>query len=723
MPGPCRHRGVGPPPNLKLLLVTCRVLDYEEPRRRIPGLPIERRIPFANELQQAFIDRWYATLARLNRPLIGDPDDLRLRLRAAIATRADLRRLAGNPLLLTMMALLHASKGRLPEKRVELEVANGTIAQLTWRVIYSSGGGLIIAALVASLMLVLLRRSVVRPIKVLSDASTTLAAGHLDQTVRVTNNDEIGDLQEAFNQMAHNLREQQAILLQRNAEAEHARLVAEQANQLKSQFLANMSHELRTPLNAIINFTRFLDKDRYGTLTERQHDLQARVLANAEHLLGLINDVLDLSKIASGHIELFHEEIDLLPMLQGVMSTAVGLTKEKGLTLTLDVPKSLPTVKVDKTRIRQVLLNLLSNAAKFTEQGGITLRAAPAEDGMVCIAVQDTGIGIAPEHQELIFEEFRQMEGDLTRQYQGTGLGLPISRRLVELHSGRMWLESVPGDGSTFFFTLPAMQHSVNPHEPDLQPQYDAAHATVVVVDDDSNSQRILRDYLESAGYNVHAVLDSRHALATIRELQPQLVVLDVLMPHLDSWEVIAQIRSTPETSAIPVVMCSIVEQQQLGLALGANDYLVKPICEEQLVAVVKHWTSQPARILVIDDDADARHVIQSILSEEGCQVVEAVNGVQGLAVVGETKPDLVLLDLMMPELDGFEVLDQLRTNPEYAALPVIVVTAKDLSQDERQWLLSRSQACIQKGQLSTKEFLDYIQMIVRKESRYAHRT
>lgn len=236
--------------------------------------------------------------------------------------------------------------------------------------------------------------------------------------------------------------------------------VAEEANHLKTQFLANMSHELRTPLNAILNFTKFLSKDRYGKLTERQQELQQRVLANAEHLLDLINDILDLAKIDSGSIVLESEPCDLLPVLHRVMATAVGLTRDKGLLLDSEVPDVLPLVLIDRSRVRQVLLNLLSNAAKFTKQGRVTLRACVVAD-MVRIAIEDTGIGIEPEHMTLIFEEFRQVQGGFQREQQGTGLGLPISKRLVEMHGGTIWAESIPDVGSTFYFTLPLARTTI----------------------------------------------------------------------------------------------------------------------------------------------------------------------------------------------------------------------------------------------------------------------
>jgi signal transduction histidine kinase/DNA-binding LacI/PurR family transcriptional regulator/DNA-binding response OmpR family regulator len=511
---------------------------------------------------------------------------------------------------------------------------------------------------------------------------------------------------------------QNAWLYREAAEARHA---AEEANEFKTKFIANMSHELRTPLNAILNFTRFLSKPRYGSLTERQQELQERMLANAEHLLGLINDILDLAKIETGRMDLFPEDVDLLPLLRGVMATSVGLTKDKGLELTLDAPEVMPLLRIDKTRVRQVLLNLLSNAAKFTERGGITLQVNPIANGMICIAVRDTGLGIAPENQALIFEEYRQIDGALNRQYQGTGLGLPISKRLVEMHSGTMWLESTLGVGSTFSFTLPIAL--VAGAEAGMAAAAEAAAGLVpvVVVDNDQASQDILRDYLESAGYRVHMVLDSRQALTTIQQIRPALVLLDVEMPHLDGWHVLAQLRTNPMTAALPVMICSVVDQQQLGIALGATAHLVKPIREAELLELVQRYTTPSATVLVIDDQPDARQVILDILDGRAYQVIEASDGAAGLAAAQEFCPDLIILDLMLPKLDGFELLAQLRAQATHADRPVIVVSAKDLTPDEQGWLHAHAQHTIHKHQLSASEFLACVQRLTREEPPHEH--
>ncbi|NNJ13312.1 HAMP domain-containing protein [Chloroflexales bacterium ZM16-3] len=319
----------------------------------------------------------------------------------------------------------------------------------------------------------LLRQLVIAPLRRLISATAQIGAGRWVDPPGQGRPDEFGELARSFGQMLSALRareielqaqvfathrlntELDARVVARTRELALAKEFAEGANRMKSQFLANMSHELRTPLNAILNFTRFLGKERYGTLSERQQELQQRVLVNSEHLLGLINDILDLSKIESGHIDLVCEDVDLMPLLSGVMATTVGLTKDRPIIITMDIPDTLPLVRGDKTRIRQVLLNLLSNAAKFTHQGEITLCAERRDDQLLCITVRDTGIGIAPEHQRMVFEEFRQIQSDSTREYGGTGLGLSISKKLIEMQGGQIWLESTLGFGSTFSFTLP----------------------------------------------------------------------------------------------------------------------------------------------------------------------------------------------------------------------------------------------------------------------------
>jgi signal transduction histidine kinase/CheY-like chemotaxis protein len=487
-----------------------------------------------------------------------------------------------------------------------------------------------------------------------------------------------------------------------NAVAERARAAAEEANFYKTSFLTNMSHELRTPLNAIINFARFLGDPQYGPIADQQRMFQSRLLYNGEHLLGLINDLLDLSKIETGKMDLASEAVDLAPLFHGVMSTAIGLTKEKGLALDLDMPESLPPVWIDKTRVRQALLNLLSNAAKFTDQGGITLRARVNDDGFVQVSVQDSGIGIAAEHQGRMFEEFQQVQGDLNRAHQGTGLGLPISKRLIELHGGRIWVESAPGAGSTFSFTIPiaapTSQERVEPAIDAALPARVAMAAPIAVIDDDPDSQQILRTMLESAGYQVYCILDSCMALADLQVIAPALIILDLKMEPIDGWTLLEGIRADASLAATPVVICSIIDQSgdQIGLLANVTAYLPKPVRPDELLALLCRW-EPPAHILVIDDDADARQVVRAMLEKLGHRVSVAASGPTALALIPELHLDLVLLDLMMPDMDGFEVIEHMREMPAAAHLPVVVVTAKELDSEEQDWLRARTRHCSQK--------------------------
>ncbi|HEY1012337.1 MAG TPA: response regulator [Herpetosiphonaceae bacterium] len=581
-------------------------------------------------------------------------------------------------------------------------------------------------------------RRLLAPIADLLRGTQAVAAGDLSVTIPVAGDEEFGALASSFNQMTAELagsrrqlegwnqelerqvHDRTAELEQASKAAEQAQHVAEDANLMKSRFLATMSHELRTPLNAIINFTSFLP--RYGEFNERQSDLQQRVVSNARHLLGLINDILDLSKIESGRMELHREPMNLHHILYGVMSTATVLTREKGLSLTLEAPEQLPPVSVDAGRIRQVLLNLLANAAKFTQQGGITVRVSVGEE--LLVAVADTGIGVAPEHFDLIFGEFQQVQNDLTRSYEGTGLGLPISKRLVEMHGGRMWLESQPGAGSTFSFTLPLLPPAAPPPSapaeadepaPAAAPSADPNRPDIAVIDDDADARHAFEVILGEAGYRVRSIGQSPQAIAELRAAPPRLIILDLLMPQMSGWEVLAALREQPELASLPVVICSIHDQTTLRGMFGVQAHLVKPVPEPALLDEIKRWIRPAATVLVADDDSGSRGVVRHSLSERGYRVLEAADGAGALALIPAARPDLVILDLLMPGTDGFAVLEALRANPETVAIPVIILSAKDLSAAERQWLAERSQRFFEKSQLSSASFLSHIDQLLHR--------
>jgi len=470
---------------------------------------------------------------------------------------------------------------------------------------------------------------------------------------------------------------------------------------------------LRTPLNSIIGFSRVILKGIDGPLTETQRtDLQA-IYESGQHLLGLINDILDLSKIEAGKMELTFERVDLHEIIKGVMSTAIALVKDKPIELQQSIAPGLPMIYGDARRIRQVFLNLISNAAKFTEEGFIrlTAEATPTE---VVISVADSGIGIPPEKVKRIFEPFTQVDASTTRRAGGTGLGLSISKHFVEMHGGRIWVESTPGEGSTFYFTLPI--EPVSPPIVEKRPvreweqlEPEPGRKLVLCIDDDEGVITLLRRYLSKQGYQVVGLTDSTIAVERARQLKPFAITLDVLMPNKDGWQVIQELKADPETSRIPVVMCTIVSEKERGLSLGASEYLIKPVLEQDLLATLDRLDRQAGRhrVLVVDDQPEDRSLLRRVIeSQEEYEVIEAAGGQEAIALIKQVQPHIIILDLMMPEVDGFAVLEAVKGDEATRSIPIIVVTAKDLSQEERDRLNSRVEALLQKGLFEQQELL-----------------
>jgi CheY-like chemotaxis protein len=376
------------------------------------------------------------------------------------------------------------------------------------------------------------------------------------------------------------------------------------------------------------------------------------------------------------------------------------------------VPDDLPTARADRTRVRQVLLNLLSNAAKFTEHGQITVRAW-ADETWVTISVQDTGIGMPEEDIPKAFAEFVQLDGSLTRQAGGTGLGLPISKRFIEMHGGKIWVESQVGSGSTFFFTLPRVETPA----PVVEPEQIPSEARVLVIDDDPLAHETIALQLRQ-GYNVIGLNDSRLAVERVRENKPDVIVLDVMMPHQDGWEVLKALKSDPETQAIPVVICSVLPEQRLALSLGANEYVVKPVSPQALRRVIEQFSPHGGRILAVDDDPDALEIVRRMLGGMAYQVLTAQDGSQGISLALDKQPDVIVLDLMMPGLSGFDVLAKLRADERTKNVPVVVVTAKDLAPEERDELQREATALLQKGQFTAEEFNNTVRRAVTRRQK-----
>ena len=487
------------------------------------------------------------------------------------------------------------------------------------------------------------------------------------------------------------------------AETHEARAAAEEANKAKSTFLANMSHELRTPLNAIIGFTRIVRRKADGVLPEKQTGNLDKVLTSAEHLLSLINTVLDIAKIEAGHMDVTASSFNVAQLVDQCATTAAPLL-EPGVALVKDCAPDLALVHSDQDKIKQILLNLLGNAAKFTHRGTITMTAATA-NLTLSVAVADTGIGMTEEAIGRIFEEFQQADTSTTRQYGGTGLGLSISRSLARLLGGDITVTSAPDGGSTFTLRVPLRYGETPRTEPAKSAVVDVPARTdrpmILTIDDNPDDLEILRENLREAGYDVVGAANGEEGIAKARVLHPHVITLDVMMPNKDGWQVLYDLKADPATRDIPVIMLTIVDKKPLGYRLGATDYLLKPFDVEAVLASLQRVTQinggqPPKRVLVADDDPDVFDLVAQLLGEH-YELEAARDGIDALAAIARNRPDVILLDLMMPGLDGFAVIERLRQNPDHRAIPIVVLTAKNLSVDEASGLSSRVSKVIYK--------------------------
>ncbi len=504
----------------------------------------------------------------------------------------------------------------------------------------------------------------------------------------------------------------------------------EVASRYKSEFLANMSHELRTPLNAIIGYSEMLEEEA-GDLGQEAFvpDLQ-KIHGAGKHLLSLINSVLDLSKIEAGKMDLYLENFAIASMVQEVVATVKPLVEKNGNTLDVHFADGLGTMRADVTKLRQTLFNLLSNACKFTERGTVALRVGrESVNGgeWVSFSVRDTGIGMSPEQTGKLFQAFTQADASTTRKYGGTGLGLAISRKFCQMMGGDISVASTPGQGSTFTARLPAAV--VEPEAASLTragetaataPRVPEGAPTVLVIDDDLTVHDLLSRFLNKEGLRMVAARSGEEGIRLARELRPAVITLDVLMPGMDGWAVLTALKADPALSDIPVIVLSIVDEKQMGYALGAADYLAKPIDWERLAAVLQRYecARPPCPVLIVEDDASLRELLRRRLQKEQWTVIEAKNGREGLERMSEREPELILLDLMMPEMDGFQFLDEVRKHDNWRSIPVIVITAKELTLEDRQRLNGAVEKILQKGAYSREGLILEVRDLVTASMR-----
>jgi signal transduction histidine kinase/CheY-like chemotaxis protein len=554
--------------------------------------------------------------------------------------------------------------------------------------------------------------SIIGPVTQMGQRFDQLASGDFSRHVEVVNRDELGALAVNLNRMNDELGR-----LYRDLEA---------ASQHKSEFLASMSHELRTPLNAIIGFSEVLREEMFGPLNERQADYLNDILSSGRHLLSLINDILDLSKIEAGKMELELSTFSLPAVLEGGLTMIRERAANHGISLALDVAADVGEVTADERKVKQVVFNLLSNAVKFTPDGGRIQLSARCSNGEVQVAVADTGIGIAPEDQERVFEQFQQ-----AGQREGSGLGLALSRSFVELHGGSLRVKSEPGVGSTFTFTLALPDTPLEERTAarvDAEPADRTAVAveravtgpTVLVIEDDERSAELLRIFLEDGGFSVTVATDGNAGIEAARTLRPAAIVLDLLLPDVSGWDVLTRLKDDAGLADIPVVIVSMLDERGKGYALGAAGYLVKPVVREELLGALRplagagSFDGEPVKVLAIDDDPVALELVTAVLGPEGYTVLRAHDGEHGVDVAVGERPALVIVDLLMPGTDGFEVVERLQGDSRTADIPIVVLTAKVIGDADRQRLNSRIAHLAEKGCFSRAEFVQLVRRCCR---------
>ncbi len=575
--------------------------------------------------------------------------------------------------------------------------------------------GLVVAA--ALLLGVRLEKIVSNPILDLAALAREISEKH-DYSIRARtlSDDEIGVLADGFNEMLTQIERRQ-----------RERDEADQRTREKSQFLANMSHELRTPLNAIIGFSEILKTRMAGRAGDREMKFLDNINSSGQHLLGIVNDILDLSKIEAGRMEISPERFPIEVAIEGVTNLMRGVSAQRRISIDVDLEPGLPEIEADAVKIKQVLYNLVSNAVKFSpEDSTVTIRVEsrsaaqpPLYEESIRISVQDRGIGIDPKDHARIFLEFQQVDSRISRTFGGTGLGLTLVKKFLDMHGGVIDLQSALGEGSTFTLSLPVHFHNPELFRPRLVNADGSTKPLILVIEDELDAYRSIEQQLRAAGFMPRSARSGEEGIALARELGPAAITLDLVLPGIDGIEVLKRLKADPKTRNTPVIIVSVTNNRELAVAFGASDYFVKPVDYEQLLdSLRRNMTGSPnAKLLVVDDDRELHDLLDGRLRQHGYSLVHAYGATEGFARASTEAPSLVILDLMMQEMNGFDLATQLKNDPRTSNLPIVVVTEQELTGGDRQRLIGKINAHVRRGELSGNQLVSVIRDLVRSQA------